>query len=139
MPALTCHFSNLSSVSILRPRRACLFTISCMEDSDSGDGGGASGRRRVDSGVGKRGQDDRGVGGRGLVRQSSGAILNACGPERSNIEAMNSSRVNALRASIHRHSDAISKLLLSSKESLEKDLQLSPLFEHVATRSLRHR
>ncbi|KAL6419272.1 hypothetical protein ACFW04_014001 [Cataglyphis niger] len=40
--------------------------------------------------------------------------------ERANIDAMNASRVNVLWATVNRHTDAVSKLLLSSKETLEK-------------------
>lgn len=71
----------------------------------------------------KHGRDDSGVGKRGLTRRySSAAILNLSGgSDRSSIDTMNSSRVNALsRASVNRHSEAISRLLLSSKKTLDK-------------------
>ncbi|XP_050456456.1 uncharacterized protein LOC126854106 [Cataglyphis hispanica] len=80
----------------------------------------------MEAGVGAGGQADSGVGRRGLTRQSSStALLNLSGmSERANnansTDAMNSSRVNALRATVNRHTEAVSRLLLSSKETLEK-------------------
>lgn len=48
--------------------------------------------------------------------------------ERSSLDAMNSSRVNALRASVNRHSDSLSRLLLSSKETLVKRTAIEAAF-----------
>lgn len=70
----------------------------------------------MDAGVGAGGQNDNGVGRRELTRQSSSAsLLNSSGmSERTNIDVINSSRVNALRATVQRHSDAVSRQLLTS-------------------------
>ncbi|KAL6421363.1 hypothetical protein ACFW04_014700 [Cataglyphis niger] len=72
-------------------------------------------------GVGASGQVDSDIARRGLTRQSSStALLNLSGiSERANnTDPMNSSRVNALRATVN--TEAVSRLLLSSKETLEK-------------------
>lgn len=73
-----------------------------------------------DSDVDRRGHADSGGDKRRLTRQSSSAaILNLSGgSERVPIDARNSSRVNALRASVNRHTDI--EILLSSKETVEK-------------------
>lgn len=41
---------------------------------------------------------------------------------------MNTSRVNALRTSVQRHSDAVSKLLLFSKETLDRRATIESAF-----------
>lgn len=41
---------------------------------------------------------------------------------------MNASRINALRQSINRHNDNVSRILLTSKESLEKRAQIESAF-----------
>lgn len=68
------------------------------------------------------GRHPRGI----LPRQSSAASLNLSGvSERYRVDV---SRVNALKASIDRHSDAIYKLLLGSKEHLDKRMQIESAF-----------
>ena len=103
-------------------------------------GVGASGR--VNSGAGRKGlvtqtdrgvdiggQDDSGVERRGLTRQShSSSSLNNSSMQESSFEALNLSRVNALKATVESHSDLISKLMLSSKESLEKRTTIESAF-----------
>ena len=82
-----------------------------------------------DIGVSCRGQMDNGVGKRGLRRQTSGAsILNLSGGSERSSDAVNASRVNALRASVNRHADSIAKVLLSSKDSLEKRSTIESAF-----------
>lgn len=48
-------------------------------------------------------------------------------PERS-FEVLNSSRVNALRATVDRHSDTVSRVLLTSKETLKKKAIIEAAF-----------
>ena len=103
---------------------------------DSGAGAGG----REDSGVERKGfkrqeeeayalVDERTVRRRRLVRQSSSATsLNASGTLKSLFEVLNLSRVNALRATVKRHSDTISKLLLLCKESLERHTTIESAF-----------
>lgn len=84
----------------------------------------------MDNGVGAQGRGDSDVGRRGLVRTSSGAaILNSSGgPERGVAETLNYSRVNALRATVMKHSESVYKLLLSSKETLERRSTIEAVF-----------
>jgi len=42
--------------------------------------------------------------------------------------AMNASKINALRQSVNRHNDNVSKILLTSKESLDKKTQIESAF-----------
>lgn len=75
------------------------------------------------------GQDDNGVASRGLTRQSASATnLNISGISERQAGIINVSRVNALRASINRHSDAASKALLASKESLNNRTAIESAF-----------
>lgn len=68
-----------------------------------------------------------GAGERTMTKQTSGSsIINMS--ERVNIEAMNVSRINALRTSINRHSDTASKLLLSGKDTLERRATIESAF-----------
>lgn len=83
----------------------------------------------MDAGVGIGGQDDNGVGRRGLARQSSNAnILNTSGTLERSFDVLNSSRVNALRATVDRHTDAVSRVLLSSKETLDRRVVIESAF-----------
>ena len=105
-------------------------------DSGAGAGGrenSAVGRkgpvRQMDSSVGSGGQDGSAVSKRGLTRKSSSASsLNTSGTQESSFEALNLSRVKSLKATVERHSDIISKLMLSSKESLEKRTTIESAF-----------
>lgn len=71
--------------------------------------------------------DDSGVGRRGLARQSSSATI-ASGMLKRSFDVLNSSRVNALRATVDRHTDTVSRLLLSSKETLDRRAVIKSAF-----------
>ncbi|KAL6427135.1 hypothetical protein ACFW04_008637 [Cataglyphis niger] len=68
----------------------------------------------MDTGIGAGELCGSGVGRRGLPTQSSSAYLDSSGISQRSNDAMNASRVNVLRATVQRYSDAMSKLLLSS-------------------------
>ncbi|KAL6421187.1 hypothetical protein ACFW04_013740 [Cataglyphis niger] len=90
----------------------------------------------MDAGIGAGRQVDSGVGRRGLKRQfSSTTLLNHSGmSERANIDAINASRVNALMATVNRYTGAVSKLLLSIKETLEKRGIIESVFRVLQVR-----
>lgn len=81
----------------------------------------------MEDGAGTSGRSDGGAGVKGLPRQSSAARLNQSGM-RANYYAMNASRVNALRASVNRHTDSALEALLSSKEALAKKSTIEAAF-----------
>lgn len=82
----------------------------------------------MENGAGAGGQKGSGVGTRGLTRQSNSASNLNTGISERSFEVLNASRVNALRATVDRHSDTVSKLLLASKESLEKKAIIEAAF-----------
>ncbi|CAL1671737.1 unnamed protein product [Lasius platythorax] len=68
-------------------------------------------------------------GKRGRIRRSSSAaLLNTSGTLEKSIEALNVSRVNALRASIERHSDMVSRALLASKKTANNRATIEAAF-----------
>lgn len=82
----------------------------------------------MDDGAGAGGHEHSGVDRQGLPRQSSAANLSASMSERFSLESLNASRVNALRAIVNRHSDAVAKALLNSKEVFEKKATIEAAF-----------
>ena len=88
----------------------------------------------MDTGAGAGGREDSGVNKKGLPRQASGAAISNSGMLERSFEVLNTSRVNALRATIERHSDSISRLLLTCKESADRRAIMSRHFGRVETR-----
>lgn len=74
------------------------------------------------------GPNDSGVESRGLTKQFSATNLNISGMSERAFDVMNISRVNALRATVCRHSDALAGLLLSCKELKEKKVIVESAF-----------
>lgn len=105
-----------------------------IDDKDDKDSDSDSGARR-------RGPCSSGAGKRGLIRQFSGALILdvSDGSERLCDHSVNVSRVNALRASVNRHSNLIARTLLTSKDTIDKTQLSSRLTVHVGTRLWRFR
>lgn len=82
----------------------------------------------MEDSVGAGGSDSSGVERRGLSKQSSNSNLIPGMSERSGFDIMNASRVNALRATVNRHSDAAMKALLASKETLANKAVIEAAF-----------
>lgn len=72
------------------------------------------------------GIDERDAGGRTLTRMPSLASIRS-GVSEAGI-FMNMSRLNALKLSVAKHDENLAKILLSSKESLEKRSQIAAAF-----------